>query len=132
MGALLSLCVKETSTTAQALLGGGRRDRASLSRATFPASALLYALPFGGGGGGGAVFFRGGDFGLDSGHEPCSSSSGSFLDSSSCSMSLVRRKSALARSFLASRSSLTFSSTAREAEVASYGNTEFGNVIFAC
>ena len=118
MGALLSLCVKETSTTAQALLGGGRRDRASLSRATFPASALLYALPFGGGGGVGAVFFRGGDFGLESGHRPCSSSSGSFLVSS-----FSRRKSALALSFLASRSSLTFSSTAREAEVASYGNT---------
>ena len=131
MGALLSLCVKETSTTAQALLGGGRRDRASLSRATFPASALLYALPFGGGGGSGAVFFRGGDFGLESGHGSCSSF-GPVFDSSSCSLSLVRRKSALARSFLASRSSLTFSSTAREAEVASYGNTEFGNVIFAC
>ena len=44
-GARLSLCVKQTSTTAHSLLGGGNRDMASLSRATLPARAELYVLP---------------------------------------------------------------------------------------
>ena len=43
-GARLCLGVKETSTTAQSLLGGGRRNMASLSKATLPARAELYAL----------------------------------------------------------------------------------------